>query len=134
MCAGSSPLSVAPHSLRRYGGHDICLMRQRLAPLHCQAFSPVPCLGTQAHASCHQQALAISALQGKFFSALDTDFSAPAFWRCSHLSRGLILWKLPGVSEGSSFWIKPFLEKGLGEWSFLPAHRAQGSHVPGSHN
>jgi hypothetical protein len=37
VCAGNSPLSVDPHSLRRYRDHDICLMRLKLAPLHCQA-------------------------------------------------------------------------------------------------
>ena len=88
-------------------------MRLKLAPLHCQAVSPYltvttrpgsPSEGPQARC---RAILAVSAQDRQLLSALDTNFSAPAFQRCS-ASRDLQV----------CMSIVPDPER-QGEWSFL---------------
>lgn len=49
VCAGNSPLSVAPHPMKSYGGHSICLMHaKRLHPCIAKPVSPGPSIDAQA--------------------------------------------------------------------------------------
>ncbi len=113
VCAGSSPLSVIPHPVKGYWDHSICLSAKPLAPLHCQAFSPDLSFVARNHASSRLETLFLMAQGRQFFSAPDTNFSAPASQRCSAFLDLRLGRRQPpfGLS---------LFSKGLGEWSFLP--------------